>query len=87
LKALIYKSFGNPDVLEWVGDWNKPKVTPNQVIVKVMAGSVNPKDILLRKGKFSRTIARTPLPRVSGLDISGEVVEIGEEIVDFSLCI
>lgn len=83
MKALIYKSFGNPDVLEWTKDWEKPTISDKQILVRVVGGSVNPKDVLLRKGKFSRTLARAPLPRVSGLDISGEVVEIGKHIVDF----
>ena len=85
MKALIYKTFGDPDVLEWVKDWNKPTIAVNQVLIKVIAGSVNPKDVLLRKGKFSRTLARTPLPRISGLDIAGKVVEIGKEITAFAI--
>lgn len=84
MKALVYKSFGNPNVLEWVENWSKPAVAANNVLVRVVAGSVNPKDVLLRKGKFSRTLARDPLPRVTGLDIAGEVVEVGKNIVDFS---
>jgi NADPH:quinone reductase-like Zn-dependent oxidoreductase len=82
MKALVYKSFGDPGVLEWVEDWVKPAVAANHVLVRVAAGSVNPKDVLLRKGKFSRTLARDPLPRVAGLDIAGEVVEIGKNIAD-----
>ena len=85
MKALIYNSFGKPEVLEWVEGWDKPIVTTDHVLVKVRAGSVNPKDVLLRKGKFSRTLARVPLPRVSGLDVAGEVVEIGKNIVDFQI--
>jgi NADPH:quinone reductase-like Zn-dependent oxidoreductase len=81
VKALVYKSFGDPGVLEWVEDWTKPTVTANQVLIRVTAGSVNPKDVLLRKGKFSRTLARDPLPRVSGLDVAGEVVEMGKDVV------
>ncbi len=85
MKALIYNSFGKSDVLEWVEDWNKPIAAANQVLVRVIAGSVNPKDVLLRKGKFSRTMARDPLPRVSGLDIAGEIIEIGRSVVGFKL--
>jgi len=84
MKALIYESFGDPSVLEWVEEWTTPVITPNQVLIKVMAGSVNPKDVLLRKGKFSSTMARDPLPRISGLDIAGEVVELGANIADLS---
>jgi NADPH:quinone reductase-like Zn-dependent oxidoreductase len=86
LKALVYKSFGDPEVLQWVEGWPQPVVsTDRQVLVRVMAGSVNPKDVLLRKGKFSRTLAREPLPRVSGLDIAGEVVEVGKEATELAM--
>jgi len=85
MKALIYKSFGGPGVLEWVADCAKPSVAANQVLVKVLAGSVNPKDVLLRKGKFSRTLARDPLPRVAGLDIAGEVAEIGQNVAGLAV--
>jgi len=84
VKALIYNTFGDPDVLEWVDNWKEPTIAANQVLVRVIAGSVNPKDILLRKGKFSKTLARDPLPRVSGLDIAGEVVEIGSKVTTFA---
>ena len=84
MKALIYKKFGDPTVLEWVDNWPTPAVTPNSVLIRVLAGSVNPKEVLLRKGKF-RAMARVPLPRVTGLDIAGEVIGLGRDISHFSL--
>jgi len=80
MKALIYRRFGNPDVLKWAENWPDPVVSSNSVLIKSIAGGINPKDVLLRKGKFSRTLARDPLPRVTGLDIAGEVVEVGEGV-------
>ena len=80
MKALIYRKFGNPDVLEWVEKWPIPVVNSGSVLVRTIAGSVNPKDVLLRKGKFSRTLARDPLPRVTGHDAAGEVVKIGQDV-------
>jgi NADPH:quinone reductase-like Zn-dependent oxidoreductase len=38
--------------------------------------------VLLRKGKFSRTLARDPLPRVTGQEVAGEVVEVGKGVSD-----
>lgn len=76
MHALIYRKFGRPDVLEWASGWPQPDVGSNDVLVKLAAGSVNPKDILLRKGQF-RLLAREPLPRISGHDIAGVVVEHG----------
>ncbi|MDA8134874.1 MAG: NAD(P)-dependent alcohol dehydrogenase [Desulfobacteraceae bacterium] len=80
MKALIYKKFGDPSVLEVVDNWPPPVLSPNTVLIKSIGGSVNPKDVLLRKGKFAKTLARDPLPRVAGHDIAGEVVEIGKGV-------
>ncbi len=80
MEACIYKKFGKENVLEWVDGWPKPECKPDSVIIEVAAISINPKDALLRKGKFSRTLARDPLPRLTGLDGSGVVVEVGENV-------
>lgn len=85
MKALIYRQFGDPGVLEWVESWPVPVVAPDSVIIRSIAGSVNPKDVLLRKGKFSRTLARDPLPRVSGLDVAGEIVAVGKHVTNLSV--
>ena len=85
MKALIYRKFGDPDVLEWVQDWPRPVISPGKVLIRSIAGSVNPKDVLLRKGKFSCTLARDPLPRVSGLDVAGEIIEVGKGVSNFKV--
>jgi len=84
MKALVYRKFGPPEVLEWVDGWPEPQTSPHHVLVRVQAGGLNPKDVLLRKGKFSRTLARDPLPRVSGLDMAGEIVAVGPSVTGFS---
>jgi NADPH:quinone reductase-like Zn-dependent oxidoreductase len=85
MKALIYRKFGRADTLEWLNDWPDPVVAAEGVVVKTIAGSINPKDVLLRKGKFRRTFAREPLPRVSGMDMAGEVIAIGPDVSGFSV--
>lgn len=85
MKALIYKKFGDPGVLEVVDNWPTPVLSPKSVLIKSTGGSVNPKDVLLRKGKFAQTLARDPLPRVAGHDIAGEVVEIGKGVSNVSV--
>jgi NADPH:quinone reductase-like Zn-dependent oxidoreductase len=82
MKALIYRRFGSADELEWADGWPEPELSSGSVVVRAVAGSVNPKDVLLRKGKFSRTLARDPLPRVTGLDVAGGIVAVGRDVVD-----
>jgi NADPH:quinone reductase-like Zn-dependent oxidoreductase len=79
MKALIYRKFGNPDVLELVSNWPIPEPGANEVLIKVHAAGVNPKDVLLRKGKFSKTLARKPLPRICGFDIAGKIIKVSNE--------
>lgn len=78
--ALSYAKFGPPEVLTWADNWQRPSCSPTGVIIRCLAGGLNPKDALLRKNHFPRVLAREPLPRVSGLDIAGEVVEIGAKV-------
>lgn len=85
MHALIYRQFGAAEVLEWSAEWPRPELTDNGVLIRVVAGSVNPKDVLLRKGKFSKTLARDPLPRVSGLDCAGEVVAVGKQVTGYAI--
>lgn len=85
MEACIYKSFGKEPVLEWVDNWPEPECRSNSLIVKVTASSINPKDALLRKGKFSKTLARDPLPRITGLDVSGTVIKVGSKVSHFKV--
>jgi NADPH:quinone reductase-like Zn-dependent oxidoreductase len=76
MKAALITAFGPPEVLEIV-DVPEPPLKKGQVLVRVHAAAVNPKDTFIRKGRFKRfTGRRFPLP--TGFDFSGEVVNIGE---------
>lgn len=44
MKAVIYKKFGNPDVLEFSEHWESTGIDEDHVLVKTHAGSVNPKE-------------------------------------------
>jgi NADPH:quinone reductase-like Zn-dependent oxidoreductase len=79
MKAVVYNKFGKPDVLKLSDNWPKPEIDDDSVLIQTLAGSINPKDVMLRQGKF-KLIAKAPLPRVTGLDISGKVVAVGKNI-------
>jgi NADPH2:quinone reductase len=70
MKAIQFKSFGNPDVLEYV-DVPTPAADPQSAIVQVKSASVNPSDVKNVSGHFGHTV----LPRTPGRDFSGVVVE------------
>jgi NADPH2:quinone reductase len=70
MKAIQFKSFGSPDVLEYV-DVPTPSADPASAVVQIKSASVNPSDVKNVSGHFEHTV----LPRTPGRDFSGVVVE------------
>ncbi|WP_144151600.1 zinc-binding alcohol dehydrogenase family protein [Paraburkholderia sp. BCC1885] len=70
MKAIQFKSFGTPDVLEYV-DLPTPSADAEHAVVRIKSASVNPSDVKNVSGHFSHTV----LPRTPGRDFSGIVVE------------
>lgn len=77
MKAIVYERFGGVGVLQ-LREMPEPTRAPGHVRVAVHAAAVNPKDVLLRRGKL-RWLVRTPLPRIPGYDIAGTVLEDTED--------
>lgn len=50
MKAIIVTSFGGPEVMKYT-DVNMPVISENQVLIRVVATSVNFADIKSRYGK------------------------------------
>ncbi len=82
MKAVVLHQYGGPEQLRYE-DWERPKYGDNEVLVRVMATSVNPIDFKLRSGAAR---ARMPLqlPAILGRDLAGEVVETGRSVTGFS---
>ncbi|MDR8397172.1 zinc-binding alcohol dehydrogenase family protein [Paraburkholderia sp. USG1] len=70
MKAIQFKSFGSPEVLEHL-DLPMPQADADNVVVQVKAASVNPSDVKNVSGHFGHTV----LPRTPGRDFSGVVVD------------
>ncbi|OAJ54026.1 alcohol dehydrogenase [Paraburkholderia ginsengiterrae] len=70
MKAIQFKSFGNPAVLDYV-DLPKPEADADSAVVQIKAASVNPSDVKNVAGHFGHTV----LPRTPGRDFSGVVVD------------
>jgi NADPH:quinone reductase-like Zn-dependent oxidoreductase len=69
MKAIQFKSFGSPEMLDHI-DLPTPQADADNVVVQVKAASVNPSDVKNVSGHFGHTV----LPRTPGRDFSGVVV-------------
>ncbi|MBI2395829.1 MAG: NAD(P)-dependent alcohol dehydrogenase [Deltaproteobacteria bacterium] len=74
-RALVFDRYGGLDVLS-VRDLPLPSPKADQVRVRVRAAALNPKDALVRKGRFALLSGRR-FPKRVGVDFAGEVVEAG----------
>ena len=83
MRALQYKAYGGPDVLEWA-EAPDPHAGPGQVRVAVRAASVNPIDWKVLTGMLSggKPIEGTGFP---GSDAAGVVDEVGEGVTGVSV--
>jgi NADPH:quinone reductase-like Zn-dependent oxidoreductase len=73
MKALLFRTFGGPEVLAYE-DVPDPKAGPGEVVLRVRACALNHLDLFVREGIPA---LKTPLPFWTGCDIAGEVLEVG----------
>jgi NADPH:quinone reductase-like Zn-dependent oxidoreductase len=74
MKALILKQHGTLDALEVVTDRPLPRATNGHVVIRVRASAFNFHDVFTMKGMPG---IKVPLPVVIGLDMAGDIHEIG----------
>lgn len=75
MKAIVYKRYGGPEVLEYV-DLPEPKMPQNSIVVRVKAASLNPADIALQQG-LGASIMDSWFPIIPGWDVAGVVEKVG----------
>jgi len=74
MKALVLRKHGGLDDLEIVSDHPRPEVVDGHVIIRVRASSFNYHDVFTVRGMPG---IKVPLPVVIGLDLAGEIAEVG----------
>ncbi|WP_025607018.1 NADP-dependent oxidoreductase [Pontibacter actiniarum] len=87
MKAVRQHEFGGPEVLRYE-DAPVPEVKKGEVLVKVKAIGLNPPDWYLRDGYKMlppEWQPKVPFPVILGTDISGVIVEVGEDVKEFSV--
>ncbi len=76
MRAVRIEEFGGLEVVK-LADLPAPRPGPDEVRIAVHAASVNFADTLMVSGKYQATPA---LPFTPGMEVAGEVVEVGENI-------
>src|SRR5262249_13893621 len=77
MKAFVLPKHGGLEQLAVVNDHPLPVAGPGHVVIRVRASSFNYHDVFTVRGMPG---IKVPLPVVIGLDMAGEVVEVGSGI-------
>src|SRR5436305_1261774 len=78
MKAAFIERHGGPEVLKF-GEMPDPVAAPGEVVVDIVAASVNGADWKVREGKSGQL---SKFPYILGRDFSGAVSAVGEGVTD-----
>ena len=78
--AILFDHYGDSDVLS-LGSITVPDPEAGQIRVRVVAASVNPIDIKIRRG-YLAAMMPTTFPCVPGMDLAGVVNSVGSGVTD-----
>ena len=73
MKQAVYTGYGDVNVIEIV-DSEVPKLNEDEILIKVKAMALNPKDVMIRKGKF-KSFSGERFPMGIGFDFAGYVMD------------
>jgi NADPH:quinone reductase-like Zn-dependent oxidoreductase len=86
MKAIVYTKYGSPEVLE-LKEVDKPVPKENEVLIKIVASSVNEWDngLISGKGLLTRLLGGLfkPKNKILGADVAGVVEAVGSNIKNF----
>jgi alcohol dehydrogenase len=80
MKALVLQKHGELDELQLAPDHPTPIADTGHVVIRVRASSFNYHDVFTVRGMPG---IKVPLPVVIGLDMAGEIVEIGSGVASW----
>jgi NADPH:quinone reductase-like Zn-dependent oxidoreductase len=82
MKAVYITKYGGSDQLVY-GPLQRPEPKSGQVLVRVRAAAVNPRDWILRDGRYVFKFVLPRFPIILGSDLSGEIVKRGSRASRF----
>lgn len=81
MHAIVVTDYGSPEVMKYM-TVDTPAFKPNQVLIRVMATSVNFADV---KARYGNKNGGNKPPFIPGLDVAGVIEDVGSEVKHFKV--
>lgn len=81
MKAVVLEQHNGVTTLT-MSEIDRPALEPGAVRIAARAASVNRADLLIRAGTHTPAVNPEAGPAVAGLDVAGEVIEVGDGVTD-----
>jgi alcohol dehydrogenase len=81
MRALVLETQGEIENLKLVDNYRVPEASAGHVVIRVRASSFNYHDVFTVRGMPG---IKVPLPVIPGLDVAGEIAQVGPEVEGWS---
>ena len=82
MRAVVIRAYGGPDVMK-LENASRPEPADDEVLIRVVAASVNPVDVAIRKGYLAELVGNFPL--ILGMDAAGIVEKLGSKMTKYKV--
>jgi NADPH:quinone reductase-like Zn-dependent oxidoreductase len=80
MKAVVIHAYGGPEALK-LEDVPRPEPKEDEILIRVVAASINPVDAAIRDGYLAKLVGSLPL--IPGMDVAGVVEKTGTKVTKF----
>ena len=80
IRAIVIHAYGGPEVMK-LENVARPQPAEDEVLIRVVAASVNPVDVAIRKGYLAELVGNFPI--ILGMDAAGIVEKVGNKVTKY----
>src|SRR5262249_34861081 len=80
MRAIVIHAYGGPEVMK-LENVARPERRADEVLIRVIAASINPVDVAIRKGYLAKLVGNFPL--TLGMDAAGIVEKVGNKVTKY----
>ena len=77
MRAVVIHGYGGPEVMK-LENVARPEPADDEVLIRVVAASINPVDVGIRKGYLAELVGT--FPTILGMDPAGNVEIVGNKV-------